>query len=228
VSGKLVGEVIDALESGELLSSLSLVDRLALLAIAEKCHAVIRQGSVRNGRIQAACGKSKSTADRTIRKLKEAGLIRVVKRGYKAHGVAKAPIYELSELSPSKVTKAPDELSSFSNELSSSRAELSSSLDDALDGSLDVSIGGDRPAKSIPEEPPPRTCTQHAHWDGPSCFNCKADKRAHQIWLAASKRLLANLERQGDRATGTDAAAAISHERRNRIAVFQRLGEDWK
>jgi hypothetical protein len=80
----------------------------------------------------------------------------------------------------------------------------------------------------IPEEPPPRTCADHSDWNGPSCFTCKHDKRAYQTWLNDSRRLLSDLERQRDRATGTDESAAISDERRNRIAVFQRLGENWK
>jgi hypothetical protein len=91
--------------------------------------------------------------------------------------------------------------------------------------SADVS---DRPPKSIPEEPPSKTCTDHPNWNDWPCIKCKRDKNAHQTWLADSRRLLKDLERQRDRATGTDESAAISHERRNRIAVFQRLGENWK
>jgi hypothetical protein len=105
VSGQLVGEVLDAAEAGHL-DDLSQGDLLALVAIAEKCHHVSRQGSVRIGRIQAATRKSKRTAERVIRRLKQRGHIRVVKRGFKAHGVAKAPIYELNELVPSKVAQA--------------------------------------------------------------------------------------------------------------------------
>jgi hypothetical protein len=76
-------------------------------------------------------------------------------------------------------------------------------------------------------EPPPKTCTKHARWDGPACGSCGDDKRAYQGWLTASRQLLAHLDYQRDRATGTEAAA-ISDERRKRIAIFQHLGEQWK
>lgn len=156
MSGQLVGEVLAAMEPGGRLEFLTPTERLALIAIAEKCHHISRQGSVRIGRIQAAVGKSESTTRRTLRKLRDAKLIDVVKRGYKAHGVAAASIYELSELvspmgdrsSPHELVSPMDDRSSatglvpFPNELVSNPAELVSLMDDHLDGSLDGSVDG--------------------------------------------------------------------------------------
>ena len=104
MSGQLVGEVLAA--RGGHLAELSQGQTLALVAIAEKCHADSRQGSVRLSHIQAVIGKSQRTAVRTLEQLKSRGLIRVVKRGYKSHGVARANIYELSVLTPHKMAQA--------------------------------------------------------------------------------------------------------------------------
>jgi hypothetical protein len=103
MAGKLVGEVIDALEAGITLSD---AEFRALIAIAEKCHGDTRQGSVRTARIQAALGRSKRTTERTLARLKKRDLVAVVKRGFKSHGVAYAPIYELGLLAPPKMTEA--------------------------------------------------------------------------------------------------------------------------
>jgi hypothetical protein len=94
-------------------------------------------------------------------------------------------------------------------------------------GTLEGTLEGTGSPKSIPEEPPSKACTEHPNWTDWPCLTCKRDKNAYQTWLTDSRRLLSELDYQRDRATGTEAAA-ISHERRNRIAVFQRLGENWK
>jgi DNA-binding transcriptional ArsR family regulator len=112
VSGELVGEVLDAAESGRL-DGLSRPAFAALLAIAERCHHISRQGTVRIDPMRAAIytGNSRRTARRAIRELKDAGLIRVVKRGYKApNGEAKSSMYEMAELVPPKVAEPSDEL----------------------------------------------------------------------------------------------------------------------
>jgi predicted transcriptional regulator len=93
MAGKLVGEVIDALEAGLTLSD---AEFRVLIAIAEKCHHITRQGAVRTDRLQAASDRSRRTVVRVLEQLKKRGLVRVVKRGYKAHGVLRAPIYELA------------------------------------------------------------------------------------------------------------------------------------
>lgn len=73
----------------------------ALLAIAEKAHADTRQGSVRWDHIRSAMYSSNSlrSAERAVKALKDAGLIRVVQRGYNNQaGTARAPIYEVLPL----------------------------------------------------------------------------------------------------------------------------------
>jgi hypothetical protein len=107
MSGQLVGEVLDARESGRL-DSLSRGDVLALIAIAEKCHGTTRQGSVRMSRIQAAMGASKSTAARAMRRLKDRGLIWVVKRGYESHGTGHANVYRLALFVSAEMTQATE------------------------------------------------------------------------------------------------------------------------
>ena len=81
--------------------------------------------------------------------------------------------------------------------------------------------------KEISIEPPKRACTRYPHSD--ACGTCGADKRAYQTWLADSRRLLADLDRERD-APGCpeQRATEISNKRRSRIAVFQRIGEPWK
>src|SRR6185312_2786900 len=116
MSGQLVGEVLDAREAGRL-DDLSPDAVLVLLVIAEKCHHVTRQGSVRMSRIQAAMGRrseksqsaaaSRGAAARILRRLKDRGFVRVVKRGYKSHGDGHANVYEVAVLVPPKTAHAP-------------------------------------------------------------------------------------------------------------------------
>jgi hypothetical protein len=104
MSGQLVGEVIDALEMGLRLTT---AERLALLAITEKCHADTRQGSVRLDRIIVAVGASKRTTERALASLRKRGIIWVVARGYKAPGgKLHAPIYQVAKLPPIMVAEA--------------------------------------------------------------------------------------------------------------------------
>ena len=107
MSGQLVGEILDAAEAGQL-DKLSRPAFYALLAIAERCHHVTRQGSVSRSRIRAAmhAGNSYRTADRAVRELKDAGLIRVIKHGWKSHGVGHANVYALAVLTPPKTAQA--------------------------------------------------------------------------------------------------------------------------
>ncbi|VEG55656.1 Uncharacterised protein [Mycolicibacterium aurum] len=101
-----MGEVLDA-RSGQL-ADLTQAQTLALVAIAEKCHADSRQGAVWLAHVEAAIGKSKRTAVRTLEQLKDRGLIRVVKRGYKSHGVIRPNIFELLVLAPPRTAQAND------------------------------------------------------------------------------------------------------------------------
>ena len=146
MSGQLVGEVLDA--RAERLADLSQAQTLALVAIAEKCHADSRQGSVRLSHIQAAIGKSQRTTVRTLEQLKDRELIRVVKRGYKSHGVARASIYELSALTPPKVAQptsgayATQDGATNGHVLTPNPDVLTPSMGGVLDGSIDGSIDG--------------------------------------------------------------------------------------
>lgn len=96
MNGQLVGEVLDAIEDGRL-TGLSGVDKWALIIIAEKCHSVTRQGSVRIDRIAAVTGAVRRTVQRSMVRLKERDLVRVVKRGYVSPktGEGHANVYEL-------------------------------------------------------------------------------------------------------------------------------------
>lgn len=111
MSGMLLGEVIDAAEAG-LLDKLSLPAFSALIAIAEKCNHHTRQGTVRRERIRAAIHRhnSETTAKRAIRELKDAGLIRIVKNGYRATGQEPtAATFELLQLGSPKGGLSSDE-----------------------------------------------------------------------------------------------------------------------
>lgn len=108
MSGQLVCEVIAAAPQLRAMG-LSPNGFHALIAIAEKCGHVTRQGSVPRSWIQAAIYGSDSTrtAERAVRELRDAKLIDVVKRGYKAPtGEARASVYQLMELPPPIVADA--------------------------------------------------------------------------------------------------------------------------
>ncbi|MGV0159894.1 hypothetical protein ACRU3B_10700 [Mycobacterium colombiense] len=101
MSGALVGEVIHA--AGVLKAKgLSESAFHALIAIAEKCHHASGQGSVpwihiSNGIYGRKLLPSKRTAERAVRELKDAGLIRVVRPGFNNnYGRSCAPVYEIS------------------------------------------------------------------------------------------------------------------------------------
>ncbi|WP_156669989.1 hypothetical protein [Mycobacterium sp. E3305] len=250
MSGQLVGEVLDAAEAGYL-DGLSAKALYALLAIAERCHHVTRQGAVRRARIQAAihAGNSSRTVDRAVSELKNAGLVKVVKHGYRSHGVGHASVYELLLLPPPKTAEATesacatrdgeskdDVLPPISDVLPPKSRVLPPPMDGEHDGPYNGSFDGgaragtrtDRPDGRPPVAPPKKTCTQHPNWNDWPCARCKADKHAYGAWLDASRRLLAELDALVDITRDPERAAQIRVERRTRIAVFQRLGEPWK
>lgn len=167
MSGQLVGEVLDAAEAGQL-DGLSRPAFAALLAIAERCHHISRQGTVRNGRIRAAIheGNSVRTARRAIRELKDASLIRVVTRGYKApNGEAKSSMYELlelvppkaaeasNELVPPKLAQATDQACAKSGEACAKSERACAAQGGTIDGSLDGSLDGGACASDEPNVP---------------------------------------------------------------------------
>ncbi|MDA4110179.1 hypothetical protein [Mycolicibacterium holsaticum] len=167
MSGQLVGEVLDA-RTGHL-ADLTQAQTLALVAIAEKCHTDSRQGSVRLAHVQAAIGKSPRTAVRTLEQLKDRGLIRVVKRGYKSHGVARANIYELLALTPPRVAQPSDNACATQDGVSTADVVaptpdvvapfsdvVTPPLGGTLDGSIDGSLDGSACAREESPTPEPQ------------------------------------------------------------------------
>jgi hypothetical protein len=208
-----VGEVLDAAEAGQL--GLSQGELLALVAIAEKCGTGTRQGSVRIGRIQAAMGKSKRTAVRALERLKDRGHIRVVKRGFNSHGVAKAPIYELSVLTPPKMAQTTDDACATEVGVSNpdvlapkrqcacAKSECACATQGGvLDGSIDGSIDGGARASAAPPPPPeiaddnpdpepPRFCPDHMP-DGTTdkCGACATCRENWTRWRARRDKVI--------------------------------------
>ena len=112
MSGQLVGEVLAASAA---LRTQGLSERgfHALVAIAEKCHPVTRQGTVRWDHIcDGLYGASLRTAKRAVAELKSQGLLCVVKRGFdNQHGRVCAPVYEIGLLNErdTQVSQSPNE-----------------------------------------------------------------------------------------------------------------------
>jgi hypothetical protein len=177
MSGQLVGEVLDAAEAGQL-DKLSPPARWTLVVIAERCHHISRQGSVRRARIQAAIGAHNSlrTVSRAVCELRDAGFIRIVKNGYKAPGqLPRAAVYELAKLTPPK-DGASLEPSSRQNQPSSrqNRPKLTPSMDGALDGSYDGTLDGKEPPLPPKRSSPAQPVTKRRP-------KTAADKRGHYI-----------------------------------------------
>jgi hypothetical protein len=106
MSGQLVGEVLAA--RADYLADLTPAQTLALVAIANRCAPATRQCWIANAEIQTVIGQSQRTTERTLGLMRERGVIRMVKRGYKTHGVTRAPVYELALLPPPKMAGADD------------------------------------------------------------------------------------------------------------------------
>lgn len=222
MSGKLVGEVIDA--------AIHLRDRglsergfHALVAIAEKCHPQTRQGTVRWDHIRAGLyGASLSTAKRAVKDLKTAGIVSVIKRGFDNHaGRSCAPVYGIAPLGQrvtqvnqshtservSQVNQSPTEPTGHIGEPTGQIERRTGHPGDLLDGSIDGSIdGGARadaaaptpPSSSSDEEPNPR-CPKHTGmgWVEESCTNCQKARAKHKAWKAGydDRRLIAESAR---------------------------------
>jgi hypothetical protein len=162
VSGELVGEVIAA-ASDLKVRGLSERGFHALIAIAEKCQAQTRQGSVRWDHIRAGLfGASLATAKRAVVDLKSAGVIRLVKRGFDNHaGRACAPIYEIQPLGErvTQVNQSPHERTGQIGGRTGQIGGRTGHPGDLLDGSIDGSIDGgacvtDEPNVPATTEPP--------------------------------------------------------------------------
>jgi hypothetical protein len=178
VSGQLVGEVIAASPTLRQ-NGLSKNGFLALIAIAEKCIVRTRQGSVNWDHIRDGLyGVSRRTAERAVRELKDAEIVRVVARGWaNQHVEAKAPIYEVAPLSfPPPVAATNEELSAKSEELSAKSEELSAThppltcgaptLDGSIDGSIDGGRARTRTNRAAPTVPDPRDAPPTANLNG--------------------------------------------------------------
>lgn len=163
MSGQLVGEVIAA--SPELYASgLSKNGFLALIAIAEKCHARTRQASVPWVHLRRGLyGAHKRTAERAVRELKDAELIQVARRGYKApNGDSAATIYKLMKLptpvsvtpkEPTPVSVTPSEASDKIDEASDKIGQASATQGVGVNGSINGSTNGRESRGRARDEP---------------------------------------------------------------------------
>lgn len=195
-----MGEVLDAAEAGHL-DEISDHAFHALLAIAERCRADTRQGSVSQSRIRAAIRTRNSTRtfERAMRELKAAGLVQVVRRGHKPANsdTAVAPVYELAELPP--LLGGGSSGGSFrqnGGELPPKRGVASATHPPATSGSATINgvnngvnngVGGERAPQGdgvdVPGAPPPRKCRQHQHHaDPPDCGRCKGQRQRAEAW----------------------------------------------
>lgn len=218
MSGQLVGEVLTA--QGRLKEQ-GLSERAfhALVAIAEKCHAETRQGSVRWDHIRAGLfGASLSTAKRAVKDLKTARLILVVKRGFdNQHGRSCAPIYQIEPLGEwviqvnqstqdERVIQVSQSVSGRTDQIRERTGQIQSRTahpGDPLDGSINGSTGGD--VANVPDESEPAPhCARHMP-DGTdrNCGPC-GDAR---IKCANFQTVIRNRQKQ----VRLDAIAACAH-----------------
>jgi hypothetical protein len=172
----------------------------ALVAIAEKSSTESRQGSVRWNHIRDGLyGASLSTAKRAVRDLKEAGLIRVVKRGFNnQNGRACAPIYEMAPLTE-RITQVNHSRSQRTGQIEKRMGHIRDRTGhpgDPLDGSIDGSIDErERPPSTTNPalsqispisddlEPPPHCDAHMPYGTGESCRRCKTHRINHERWL---------------------------------------------
>jgi hypothetical protein len=206
MSGQLVGEVLDA---AEVLQGRGLSERgfHALVAIAEKCHHVTRQGAVpwkhiRNG----LYGASKRTAERAVQDLKAAGIVRVVKRGFNNnHGRICAPIYEIQPLTDTDTQAAQSPKTDTDTQVTQSVGTDTDKTGDRYrqnddryrhpGGVLNGSTNGSRDggARASADAPQPPRCPKHInHTDPPPCRDCKRSREAAE----AEQRAAADAEQQ--------------------------------
>ncbi len=206
MSGKLVGRVLDAAEAGEL-DHLSRAAFHALIAIAERCLDSTEQGYAHNNRIRAAIrtGNSLRSTKRAVSELKSAGLVKVVRRGYRMPGgAAKSTLYQLMLTAPVSATQdgpnathpvsatqdgpnaAP--VGAKSAPVSAIYVPVSAIQGGPLNGILDGSLDGAANATPavaptptpIPDEEPSPRCPKHRHivgWVEEDCRDCARAKK---------------------------------------------------
>lgn len=199
MTGQLVGEVLAA---SQRLREQGLSERgfHALVAIAEKSSTVSRQGSVRWNHIRDGLyGASLSTAKRAVKDLKDAGLIRVIKRGFNnQNGRACAPIYEMTPLTErvTQMNHSPSHRAGQTEERTGHIRERTGHPGDPLDGSIDGPIDKrERPPSAttlalsprfpVADDLEPSTyCDAHMPYGtGESCRRCKTHRINHERWL---------------------------------------------
>ena len=139
-------------------------------------------------------GASLSTAKRAVKDLKDAGLIRVIKRGFNnQNGRACAPIYEMAPLtervtqvnhSPSERTGQTEERTSQTEERTGQTEERTSHPGDLLDGSIDGPIDKGERSPFTDDLEPRHFCDAHMpHGTGESCRRCKTHRINHERWM---------------------------------------------
>ncbi|OBB07554.1 hypothetical protein [Mycolicibacterium conceptionense] len=197
----------------------------ALVAIAEKAGVHDREASVRWDHIRAGLyGASKRTAERAVEELKAAGLISVVRPGFKNQHAAQAPVYRVLALvdhdTQVSVSKEEDHDTqvSVSGSVDTDKSELDTDKTASgyrhpgvvLDGSLDGSIDGAR--ARLGDEP---RCERHRDPvifpRPPSCPDCRnvrktreAEQRATAIREAAERDHRAAMRQQCPDCQGTN------------------------
>jgi hypothetical protein len=168
VSGQIVGEVLAASNS---LRARGLPPRAfyALLAIAEKASAD-RTASVRWDHLRAGLyGASKRTAQRAVDDLLAAGLIAVVRTGFRNQHDARAPIYRV-------LTLTDDD----------TQVSLSANEDDDAQVSRSAELDSD---KSTPDDDKPEGGSRHPGVLLDVSFDVSSDARRQRHHLRAECNL---------------------------------------
>lgn len=197
---------------------------------------------VRQSTIAQQCGISRQTVNKAISNAKDCGYLVVSRRratGYGRNGadelrlslpaVSQEGLHHSDETAESCKANGPSDVKQMAESCKAANSSTCENGTPISSGNKFWRQGAraSAPPPSPPEEPPPKTCTDHPNWNGAPCHKCRSDKDAFNAWLTGSRKLLAELDYQRDRATGTEAAA-ISDQRMRRIAVLQRIAVAWK
>ena len=213
MSGKLVGLVLDAAESGQL-NGLSRPAFHALIAIAERCLDATQQGYAHSSRIQAAIhtGNSRRSAKRAVRELKDCGLVRVVQRGYRIpNGDSRSNLYELTLPAPRNTADvgasqggpsvadvgatqggpSDGDVGAKYGHVGAKYGHVGATQAGPLNGIVDGIVDGGRRACAAAGLPPPpklssepnRYCPKHPYGTNDKCGDCGTARVANQQWV---------------------------------------------
>jgi hypothetical protein len=256
MSGQLVGEVLDASAA---LRARGLSERgfHALVAIAERCHPQTRQGSVRWDHIRDGLyGASKRTAERAVRDLKTAGVLRVVKSGFNNNqGRICAPIYEIGALTDTD-TQMAESLGTDTDKTATDTDKpggryrqnanryrhpgvvLDGSIDGPIDGPIDGK-GARAKATYLPDDwsPAPEVVAQmraeQPHIDQDTELNKFRDhwhsttKNAmKRDWNAAYRNWIRNAAKWTPHNSSPDGMTAYERKTAHNYTIFQALADD--